>query len=330
MALILLWTARHHISALWHAAWRGTHLPDEPLPPRRLFAYLATGLLLMLGWCVASRLAWWLALLFLTTILLFVIVYARIRAETGAPIEFLYPYDYPKRVLLYTFGTTRLKALDGGRSLTVLSMLAWLSRHHIPQMTGAYTVDNWRLAESVTIPKQALTRWLPAALVLGFVASFWAHLTGYYAFGENVIEGATTEGDYRTRVALWEFQNLAGILRQPTPPDFTRLAATLLGSAIVTAFVLLRRQFLRFPLHPLGYVISTAYGDVCPHAGPFFVVWIIKAVIMRVGGIRLYQKLIPTFLGLFLGHFFTAGILWTTASIFIDPLISRRYHFFFG
>ncbi len=140
----------------------------------------------------------------------------------------------------------------------------------------------------------------------------------------------SSSGLYRTRVALWEFQNLAATLRQPLAPDLNRVVGTGVGLAIVLAFVMLRRHFLRFPLHPLGYIISTAYGDVCPHAGPFFLAWVIKWVVMRIGGIRLYQKLVPTFLGLFLGHFFTAGILWTTFSLFIDPQISHRYHFFFG
>ena len=330
MGLVLLWVARRRIALLWRSAWRGHEAEGEPISPRWLFLSLAGGLAVMLGWCLVSGLRWWLAVVFLFVILLFVIVYGRIRAETGAPIEFLYPYDYPKRILLYTIGTKRLMALDKGRSLTVLSSLAWLSRHHIPEMTGAYTLDGWRLADRSLLSRRSLSHWMPAALVVGFAASFWAHLAGYYAWGENVIEGASTEADYRTRVALWEFESLAATFRSQAPPDLNRIVGTAFGFAVVTALVLVRRAFLRFPVHPLGYIMSVAYGDNCPHWWPFFLTWGVKWVVMRVGGIRLYQQLVPTFLGLFLGHFFTAGILWTTFSLFIDPQISHRYHFFFG
>ena len=37
-----------------------------------------------------------------------------------------------------------------------------------------------------------------------------------------------------------------------------------------------------------------------------FTAWILKAIILRYGGIRLYRTLIPFFLGLILGEFSTA------------------------
>jgi hypothetical protein len=44
-----------------------------------------------------------------------------------------------------------------------------------------------------------------------------------------------------------------------------------------------------------------------------FLAWAFKGVILRYGGVRVYRRLLPFFLGLALGEFFTA-CLW----VFID------------
>jgi hypothetical protein len=87
----------------------------------------------------------------------------------------------------------------------------------------------------------------------------------------------------------------------------------------------LRFRFLRFPLHPLGYVIGTAYEAHSPYWGPFFLVWLLKLTILKLGGARLYKQLIPAFLGLALGHFLVAGVGWGTLSLFINPDVAGRY-----
>ena len=102
MAMVLLWAARGRIRRLWRAAWRGKEAGGESLSPRWLFSSLAGGLALVLTWCWVSGVKWWLAVGFIGVVLLFTVVYGRIRAETGAPVEFLYPYDYPKRLWYYT------------------------------------------------------------------------------------------------------------------------------------------------------------------------------------------------------------------------------------
>jgi hypothetical protein len=38
----------------------------------------------------------------------------------------------------------------------------------------------------------------------------------------------------------------------------------------------------------------------------------------------------PVDLGLILGHFFAAGMVWTTWSLFIPEGIAKRYHLWFG
>ena len=41
---------------------------------------------------------------------------------------------------------------------------------------------------------------------------------------------------------------------------------------------------------------------------PLFVAWLLKALLLKLGGLRMYRTGIPFFLGLTIGHFFMAGI----------------------
>jgi hypothetical protein len=63
---------------------------------------------------------------------------------------------------------------------------------------------------------------------------------------------------------------------------------------------------------------------------PLFLAWLLKACILRAGGLSLYRRGIPFFLGLTIGHFFMAGIFWPILSLFIAPEASRAYHLYFG
>lgn len=87
---------------------------------------------------------------------------------------------------------------------------------------------------------------------------------------------------------------------------------------------------LRFPgfwFHPIGYVMTCSYSSLI--WGPFFVVWIVKTLILRYGGMSLYRRFVPFFLGMALGHFAVAGILWGLTGAWIGSAV-QGYPVFFG
>jgi len=73
-------------------------------------------------------------------------------------------------------------------------------------------------------------------------------------------------------------------------------------------------RYLRFPLHPLGYVMTASYGYA--YWFSFFVVWIIKGAILKIGGVRLYRRMLPLFLGLIIGQLFTLSFVWQGVALF--------------
>ena len=69
-----------------------------------------------------------------------------------------------------------------------------------------------------------------------------------------------------------------------------------------------------WPFHPLGYVLCTSW-TVLSYWFPMLVAWVIKSLVVRYGGMRLYTGLRPLFLGLIFGEF-TAMVIWTLINMF--------------
>jgi len=299
---------------------------DSPWPWLGLFVCAV----FVLGFCYAAGFSLRLALPFFLVLGLYVLVYARIRAETGVPFGFIYPYNLPKESLLNGIGFGTALGWGGVRSLVLFSTLAWLSRHHYAMEQAAYQLDAIKLGQESRIGRRTLFAALLVALVVGLAAAYWVHLSAFYKIGANMAAGGTGAGEFRATVAQQEYQQMASRLGNPPERDIPRIVALGGGFLFTTVLYWLRQHWLGSPFHPLGFLLATAYGDASAMWFPLFVAWLLKACILRAGGLKLYRQGIPFFLGLAIGHFFMAGIFWPVFSLFIAPEASRAYHLYFG
>ena len=88
-----------------------------------------------------------------------------------------------------------------------------------------------------------------------------------------------------------------------------------IGGGIMGGLLLLRQQFVWWPLHPIGFPISLVIHKM------FFTVlvaWLLKTAILQYGGPKLFSRLRPFFLGLILGDFFPLAFL-----LLLDQLAAR-------
>jgi hypothetical protein len=73
------------------------------------------------------------------------------------------------------------------------------------------------------------------------------------------------------------------------------------------AMTYVKNHFVGFPFHPIGlalgltHPVSSAWFSV-------FLAWVVKAIILKYGGAKVYLSVRPFFLGLVLGTFVSAGI----------------------
>jgi hypothetical protein len=89
--------------------------------------------------------------------------------------------------------------------------------------------------------------------------------------------------------------------------------------AIVAGFLfslfllLMRTRFAWWPFHPVGYAVSGSWSMGLLW-GPLLIAWVIKILVLRWGGLRLYRRGLPLFLGLIIGEC-VAGALWSLIGV---------------
>jgi len=251
---------------------------------------------------------WWAAAVYLAIILLTALVSSRIRAEAGIPLIWLFPFYQQKKVLLYTLGASAFISPGAPATLTIFALMTLLARGYLPALSG-YQIESLKMADETAIPRNRMAAWIMVAALVGFALAFYIHLTTYYHYGAQNLNGVWGEW-----LAVPEFDSVVAAQQTHLPPDVSRTFATLAGAALTLGMVLLRRRFVGFPLHPLGYAVATSYGSLVWWS--FLVVWVLKSLILKWGGMRLYRRAIPFFLGFALGHFFAAGMVWGLVGAF--------------
>ncbi len=323
LAVILVWRTRKHLSAAARGLLgegAGMKDPHDPFPPRLALAGLVVGVAFVLAWCSSAGMSLSAAATYLVLLLAFAITYMRIRCETGTPSTWLFPWYQAKKLPFALFGPKHILERGGPQTITVFSMLFFLSRGFFFSST-AYPLEGYKASEMLKSRARDIAVGGLVAVALGLMMAWWMHLQTYYDYGGNVVESGGVSGGPRTALTIREYQGAAGNLLKPSGPDPARRAAMGAGAVVTGILVFARSAHLRFPLHPLGYAMAAAYSNQI--WGAFFVVWLLKSLIFKLGGVRMYKRLMPAFIGLALGHFFTMGIAWAIVGSFYGTAAER-------
>jgi hypothetical protein len=136
------------------------------------------------------------------------------------------------------------------------------------------------------------------ATVVGAVAAFWAYLTVAYKTGLQFDMTAMAKRPYRA-VENWLYY-----------PTNSNVPATIFMGVgfFFTGFIWWMRRILPFwPFHPAGYAIASNNFTFGWLWFSVFISWLFKSILLRFGGIGLYRKAYPLFLGLILGEYLVGG-----------------------
>ena len=91
-------------------------------------------------------------------------------------------------------------------------------------------------------------------------------------------------------------------------PDWTRLGHLVGGAGAMGLLTFMRYRFSWWPLHPIGMPVGICSYPMTIIVFSIFVSWLAKWAIMRSGGIGLYHRAQPFFIGLILGYFTAIGL----------------------
>ncbi|MGD9497664.1 MAG: DUF6785 family protein [Armatimonadota bacterium] len=324
--LLLVWGARGRIARLWRMAVRDRRDGESyPLTPRlAIFGVVGAGLF-VLAWCYLNGFTLKLAAPYFLILLLYLTVQARIRAETGMPLGWDYPFGTQKTVFQRVLGSEGIMAVGGERGLVMLSFYSWLARYNFLGHTAAYQIDNVTLWEEEQVGRRRAAWFVVLALVLGIALGFGVHLKAYYDWGASLLQGGALYGGANTQVARAEYIGLSAELLAPGARDATRTKYIILGFLLVPALVFVRKGLLRFPLHPLGFLLATCYGPTPYYWSDCFLAWAAKTLVLALGGAGAYRRLVPLFLGLVLGSAMAYDVVWMIVRALLPEGMVRGY-----
>ena len=147
-----------------------------------------------------------------------------------------------------------------------------------------------------------------AFVVAFFVSSLLTVKLGYDQGGYNFNSWEIT------RAPELHFQSTVNAVKDRNPgPVYEESPEQMvffgIGGLLMAGLIYMRYQFVWWPLHPVGLALS---GGWLARRTSFtiFLAWIIKLVMLKVGGPSLYQKSRPLFIGLLVGY--VLGVVLST------------------
>jgi hypothetical protein len=285
----------------------------ELMSSRAAIAGLLGGFAFFVVFCRLLGSPLWVPAVYFLLYLILMTVLCRVTAEVGPPSISL-DWGTPQEMLTGIVGARSFSA----PGLLTLTSLSWFNLDYraapMPQQLVAT-----KLAGSSRIRLRPLLKLLLFAIAIAIPAAMICDLQMYYANGAAT---AKVNG-WRIETANAPWQQLDFWTRNPQMPNFTAWFAGAMGALIQLAIVELRLQAVGFPLHPAAFSLICTFS-MDAFWVDFLLGWLLKALLLRYGGMKAYRAALPFFLGLVLGDF-TAGAAWSIAGACLGLDLYRTF-----
>ncbi len=252
-----------------------------------------------------------LLLLYFASMYMFVLVTARMRAEAGPPVPWTHPYGYDTEMLYHLLGNRYIRGYGPLQPMVQFYSLFYIGRTVFAHSAGQYFADGYRVIDYGEAKRSSVLKLMLLACLVAVFLAFWNHLDLGYRHGQAFFFAA--EGrEHRTWPIAWSSYNYrlldAGV-DNPDGPNLSRVSGYVGGFVGTMLITWGRLNVSNFPLHPLGVVMGTLYNDWSPYWAPFLIAWIVQRLTLRYGSLPAYRRMVPLFLGLFLGHTVVGNVL---------------------
>ncbi len=294
-----LFAARKHLWAVCRKALWGDPTVDdsgEILSYRTAVFILVGSSAVMVAWLALAGLPVWVALAFLFTAFALFVGFTRLIAEGG-----LSDGSVPVGSAAIVVSAVGSSAI-GAQGLVVLATTYFWTTGRSFAMTSA--ANSLKLGEGFGGSKRPLFWTMILAMAVGMVSSMWVVMELGYSYGAlNLKIPGGQHGFY---------DYAAGLIRTPSEPHLWGWINTGIGAGVMLLLMLARWYYVWWPLHPLGYPIGPT--GIMDHLWfDMFLAWLIKVSVLRYGGVALYRKTRPFFMGMIAGHIVPGGLF-----LFVD------------
>jgi hypothetical protein len=292
----MLWVGREHWKFIARRAiGREQSTPDEREEalsyPVAFWGFLIS-LGVLIAWSVAAGVRLDVALALWISYLVISLVLTRLVVEGGA---ILVQHQWmPLGVMAQLFGSGAHGWLQP-QSIVPASFIQTAMIHDLRGFLLPSFVQSFKLAREEKIPLRPLLPLVMATIVVSLGISLWMRVRLGYEVGGTSLNAWSAVGGPK-----WP-PRIANVLIESAPDrsvfNWLWLACGVLFTA---ALMFLRSQFIGFPLHPLGYLVSLTFGmDVLWTS--ILIGWICKVLVLRFGGREIYKKTTPFFMGVVVG-----------------------------
>jgi len=302
-AFAILVSRKHFAAIVKHFIGIKTNLDDskEPISYRAAMWFLLLGTLFLVWFSRRVGLSGLVIVPFFLIFFAMSIAITRMRAELGPPAHDLHAAG-PDAIITGVMGPKTFSTQD----LSGLSMFFWFNRayrcHPMP-----FQLESFKMAERTKARYRGIFLAIAVASVVGTVTAFVVILSLLYQYGA----GSSSLGPPNVPLIFGSepWGRMDAWLKVPQPADSSRAVAIVVGFCLTIALNSLRMRVGWFPFHPVGYAVSSSWSMHLLWL-PMFIAWLIKLTILRYGGLKLYRRALPFFLGIILGEC-VVGSFWT-------------------
>jgi hypothetical protein len=309
LVLAGFWVAKSHLKDVFKKAFtRDKSIDDsnEIMSYRVAVFGMIIGLVIMAVWLNLSGMPIFVALMFLFGAMILFIGLTRVVSESG--MAEAVASTISSSFVVSGIGTSLLQP----SGLTAMS-LTYIWSADLRTSVMASTANSLRIMEGESRSKRPLFWVIMLSIVVTLVSSIWVLLEIAYKKG-----GINCNDWFFVGGARAPYEFFVSKIINPSEPNWGGWYITGGGALGMLLLMFMRAKFLWWPFHPIGFAIGPIW-IMDQIWFTVFLAWLIKFVIVRYGGLKLFQKFRPFFLGLILGQF-TCNGLW----IVIDAIAGGR------
>lgn len=179
-----------------------------------------------------------------------------------------------------------------------------------------FAMNDLKILHAGRVPGRVATPALLASVVLMVAVAPWVILHHAYRYGAHQFD----TWQFRDSEA-GTFAQLAASLHTPEAAMPFLLPGLLCGAAVMLLLTWLHTNFLWFSISPIGFIMGGTWAMNTRIWASAFIAWLLVVLLRGFGGLKLYAKFRPAFVGMALGHFVIMGLRSA-----LDPLIGLHMH----
>jgi hypothetical protein len=272
---------------------------NELLPYRTAVMGLFVCVMGATMWFAAAGMNPWLALF---ELFIYIFIIAIIMARSTAEGGLLMTETTFRSVDVYRiFAPTQTL---GAGNMTVLGFMDAAYFRDLRGLVLTGFLDGLKIADGAKIRRRAfLPVFIVAILVAMVIGGCFQIYMSYHVGGVNMYAYPYMDNNLRA------FRDYEPAMKGPVPGVGWQAPVFFVVGILFTVFLAyMRYSYFWWPFHPLGYAICYSW-TIMVFWFPCFVAWLLKVIVMRYGGMKMYVRARPFMLGMIMGEF-SMAVVW--------------------